>query len=88
MFLAPEGVFNITCPSTDSLNTLEVVWSPPTNQPVLSYLVEVREYVFVNNIILTVIQRESEVLHTSLTVNEVGESLLLILFISEHGQQY
>ena len=76
--LDPERVSSISCPSSGSSDTLEVVWSPPSGQPVLSYRVEVREYVFMNNIVSTVFRSGREVLPTSLTVNELGESLLLV----------
>ena len=70
---------NISCPTTGSPNTLEVVWSPPTGQPVLSYWVEIRQYVLRDDKVSTVSLRKSDILPTKpkITVDGLGE-----LFVS------
>ena len=70
--LAPEAVTDLSCLTTGSSDTLEVVWSPPTGPPVLSYLVEVREYIFQENQVTTVFQRQIEILPSRFTVDGLG----------------
>ena len=72
-FSAPERVSNISCPATGSPSTLEVVWTPPIGQPVLSYQIEVRQYVLRDNEVSTVSLGKSDILPTKLTVNGLGE---------------
>ena len=73
---APEGVANLSCLTAGSPNTLEVVWSPPIDHPVLGYLVEVREYVFMENQVSAVFLGEKEILSTRLTVDGLGRYLI------------
>ena len=70
---APAVVSNLHCLTASLPNSLELVWSPPIGEPVLSYLVQIREYVFMNNQINTEFQSEKEFLSTRITVTGLGK---------------
>ena len=70
---APAIVANLSCLAAGLPNSLDLVWSPPIGEPVLSYLVQIREYNFSNNQITTEFQNEKEILSTRITVTKLGK---------------
>ena len=70
--LAPKPVSGLNCSDTGSPNTLEVVWSPPTGQAVLSYLVQVSRYEEQGGQVVTTLVQDDEILPENITVPGLG----------------